>query len=255
MDAYGAQLQFFDPDITNAVSGEERRQAEGVEMIPSENYTYPEVLAALGSVLTKQVLRRLSWPALLSRPLPEEQMTARPIVLGVFVSDKHSFNKYRRESINLLERLGVEGDAHCGKLVQHLWDAKKDPLRPNFRQVHLIHSELLDEVNARGFNVLPGDLGENITTRGIDLLGLPTGARLQIGEDAVVEVTGLRSPCVQINTFQEGLLEAVIERRKGVGLIRKTGVMSVVIRGGVIRNGDAIEVRLPDGPHEPLAPV
>jgi MOSC domain-containing protein YiiM len=182
-------------------------------------------------------------------------MTARPIVLGVFVSDKHSFSKYRRESINLLERLGVEGDAHCGKLVQHLWDAKKDPLRPNFRQVHLIHSELLDEVNARGFNVLPGDLGENITTRGIDLLGLPTGARLQIGEDAVVEVTGLRSPCVQINTFQEGLLEAVIERRKSVGLIRKTGVMSVVIRGGVIRNGDAIEVRLPDGPHERLAPI
>ena len=168
-------------------------------------------------------------------------MTARPIVLGVFVSDKHSFSKCRRESINLLERLGVEGDAHCGKLVQHLWDAKKDPLRPNFRQVHLIHSELLDEVNARGFSVLPGDLGENITTRGIDLLGLPTGARLEIGENAVVEVTGLRSPCVQINTFQEGLLEAVIERRKGVGLIRKTGVMSVVIRGGVIRNGDAIE--------------
>ena len=181
-----------------------------------------------------------------------------PLYPGDFVgigSDKHSFSKCHRESINLLERLGVEGDAHCGKLVQHLWDAKKDPLRPNFRQVHLIHSEFLDEVNARGFNVLPGDLGENITTRGIDLLGLPTGARLQIGEDAVVEVTGLRSPCVQINTFQEGLLEAVIERRKGVGLIRKTGVMSVVIRGGVIRNGDAIEIRLPDGPHEPLAPV
>ena len=113
----------------------------------------------------------------------------------------------------------------------------------------------LDEVNARGFNVLPGELGENITTRGVDLLGLPTGARLQIGEEAVVEVTGLRSPCVQVNTFQEGLLEAVIERRKGVGLVRKTGVMSVVIRRGVIRNGDAIEVRLPDGPHEPLAPV
>jgi MOSC domain-containing protein YiiM len=182
-------------------------------------------------------------------------LNATATVLGVFANSAHTFTKHAQASITLLEGLGVEGDAHCGVTVQHIYDAKKDPSRPNLRQVHLMQAELFDEVNAKGFSVRPGDLGENITTRNLDLLGLPAGTLLQIGETAVVKVTGLRTPCIQIERFQTGLVEAVFERIPGRPIIRKTGVMSVVVVGGVVHPNDTIAVRLPDGERLPLEPV
>lgn len=148
----------------------------------------------------------------------------------------------------------MEGDCHAGVTVQHRSRVTRDPDQPNLRQVHLIHSELLDELASRDLTVAPGDLGENITTRGLDLLALPKGARLTIGE-AVIEITGLRNPCQQLNLFQPGLMYAVLDRDAEGGLVRKAGVMGIVVAGGEIRPGDVIAVDLPPPPHRPLAPV
>jgi MOSC domain-containing protein YiiM len=139
--------------------------------------------------------------------------------------------------------------------VKHRSRVARDPDQPNLRQVHLIHTELHDALVAQGFSIEPGDMGENITTRGIDLLALPTGARLRIGGSAIVEVTGLRNPCRQLNAFRPGLMEATLERTPDGALIRKAGVMGVVLASGVVRPGDIIVVEAPDGPHRPLAPV
>ncbi|MGL4575419.1 MAG: MOSC domain-containing protein [Burkholderiaceae bacterium] len=178
-----------------------------------------------------------------------------PSVIAVHAHPSHAFSKAAQSQINLLAGLGVEGDAHCGALVKHRSRVAQDPTQPNLRQVHLIHAELFDELRAQGFAVAPGDLGENISTRGIKLLSLPTGARLRIGSDAIVEVTGLRNPCGQIENFQTGLLAAVLGRGSNGELIRKTGVMGVVIAGGVVRAGDAIAVELPVGEHRALERV
>lgn len=175
-------------------------------------------------------------------------------VIGVHVSPTHSFTKPDVESINLLEGLGVEGDAHCGVTVQHRSRVAKDPSQPNLRQVHLIHAELFDDLAATGHEVGPGDLGENITVRGLDLLGLPVGTRLTIG-DAVIAVTGLRNPCQQINRFQDGLLKEVVRTEEDGTVVRLTGVMGTVARGGEVRAGDTVHVALPPGPHHPLAKV
>jgi MOSC domain-containing protein YiiM len=126
---------------------------------------------------------------------------------------------------------------------------------PNLRQVHLIHAELIDELEASGYRVFAGAMGENVTTRGVDLLGLPTGTRLRLGGDAVVEVTGLRNPCRQLNDFQTGLMNATLDRDADGNLVRKAGIMGVVITGGDVRPGDAIEVELPAGPRRTLEPV
>jgi MOSC domain-containing protein YiiM len=181
-------------------------------------------------------------------------MLAQPFVLGVFASRSHTFSKSARDAVTLIEGLGIEGDSHFGATVQHLYDARRDPARPNARQVHLIQAELLDEVNAKGFRVQPGDLGENVSTSGIDLLCLPARTRLTLGRDAVIELTGLRNPCFQIDKFQKGLL-AVVNNKAPGGTIRRAGVMSVVLQGGVVRPQDRITVELPDGPHEKLAPI
>ncbi len=173
-------------------------------------------------------------------------------VTAVSSNGEHSFSKPTRESITLLAGLGVEGDAHMGVTVKHRSRVAQDPTQPNLRQVHLIHEELFAEVRAAGFAVAPGELGENITTQGIDLLGLPVGTLLLIGGEAVVEVTGLRNPCLQIDGFSKGLLKEVVGRDEAGNLVRRAGVMSVVKAGGVVRPGDTIEVRLPDGPHRPL---
>ena len=167
----------------------------------------------------------------------------------------HGFSKAVQSGIRLLEGLGVEGDAHLGATVRHRSRVKKDPSAPNLRQVHLIHSELFDELRAAGFAVEPGELGENITTRGIDLLGLPAGTRLRFGGSAIVELTGLRNRCHQIDDFQPGLMSAVLGRDAAGGLVRKSGVMSTVIAGGAIEDGDAIVVELPALPHRALVPV
>ena len=172
-------------------------------------------------------------------------------VVAVAASPAHGFSKRPAGAVRLVAGLGVEGDAHAGTTVQHLSRVRVDPTQPNLRQVHLIHAELLDELAGEGFDLAPGALGENVTTRGLDLLGLPTGARLSIGAEALIEVTGLRNPCRQIEDFRPGLLDRVLLRTPG-GLVRRAGIMAVVRRGGEIRPGDAIGVVLPPRPHRPL---
>lgn len=173
-------------------------------------------------------------------------------VTTVSSSGTYSFTKPNRPSIRLLAGLGVEGDVHAGVTVKHRFRMEKDPSQLNLRQVHLIHEELFEELRGAGFTVAPGELGENVTTRGIDLLGLPTGARLRLGDEAVVEITGLRNPCAQIDTYQKGLLKQVVGRGEDGAVAYRSGVMSVVREGGTVRPGDSIEVELPDGPHQPL---
>lgn len=173
-------------------------------------------------------------------------------VVAVSKNAEYSFTKPNRDDITLLAGLGVEDDVHAGVAVKHRSRVAKDPTAPNLRQVHLIHEELFAEVAREGFAVAPGELGENITTAGLDLLGLPTGTLLRIGADAVVEVTGLRNPCSQIDDFQPGLLKQVVGRDASGALVRKAGIMGVVREGGVVRPGDPIEAVLPDGPHRPL---
>jgi MOSC domain-containing protein YiiM len=176
-------------------------------------------------------------------------------VLAVHRSSSHRFSKYAEEEITLIEGLGVAGDAHAGSTVKHRSRVARDPSAPNLRQVHLLHAELFDELVGRDHVVFPGDLGENITTRGLDLLALPAGTVLCIGDDARVEITGLRNPCSQIDRFQPGLTAAVLDRDEQGGLVRKAGVMGVVRHGGVVRAGDTIVVQFPPPPHHVLQPV
>ncbi len=176
-------------------------------------------------------------------------------VTAVSRSGSHTFSKPIQKSIRLLSGLGVKGDAHLGETVKHRSRVARDPAQPNLRQVHLIHAELHDELRTAGMPVSAGEMGENITTRGIDLLALPTGTRLHIGSAAVVEVTGLRNPCVQLDRFQPGLMAAVLGRDENGNLIRKAGIMGIVLRGGKIRPGDPIHVEPPPEPHRPLEPV
>ncbi|MET3292329.1 UNVERIFIED_CONTAM: MOSC domain-containing protein YiiM [Brevibacillus sp. OAP136] len=176
-------------------------------------------------------------------------------VVAVSVSETHTFSKHNQESIRLVSGLGVEGDAHAGATVKHRSRVAQDPTQPNLRQVHLIHAELLDGLQAAGFHVYAGQLGENVTTRGIDLLGLPAGARLYLGDEAVVEITGLRNPCPQIDNFQPGLLAEVLSRKEDGTLNRKAGIMGIVLASGDIRPGDSIRVELPPLPHKPLERV
>ena len=176
-------------------------------------------------------------------------------VIAVASDGSHNFSKPKRTSIRLIKGLGVEGDAHLGEKVQHLSRVRRDPESPNLRQVHLIHAELHDELHKKGFRVEAGQMGENITTRGIDLLGLPVNARLHIGPDAIVEVKGLRNPCAQLDGLQQGLMAATLDKDAAGSLIRKAGIMGIVIAGGEVKPGDAIRVELPDGLHLKLAPV
>lgn len=174
-------------------------------------------------------------------------------VIAVAVSLTHTMSKPAREHIRLLAGLGVEGDAHMGTTVKHRSRVRIDPTAPNLRQVHLIHAELFDELRTKGFDIAPGQMGENITTRGIDLLALPRGTRLHLGQ-AAIEITGLRNPCTQLDSIQPGLMEAVLERSSG-GLIRKAGVMAIVVASGDVHIATEIVVTPPLGNHEALRPV
>jgi len=176
-------------------------------------------------------------------------------VLAVSSGATHDFSKAGRAASRLLVGLGVVGDAHAGATVQHRSRVARDPDQPNLRQVHLIHAELHAELRVGGFAVAAGDMGENITTSGVALLDLPTGTRLRLGEAAVVAITGLRNPCAQLDGFQQGLMAATLDRDAEGNLIRKAGVMGVVVTEGVVRPGDSIVVELPPAPHLPLAPV
>ena len=176
-------------------------------------------------------------------------------VVSVSRDPEHRFSKEVVDDIVLVAGLGVEGDAHAGTTVQHRSRVARDPSQPNLRQVHLVHAELFDEVQDSGFEVAPGELGENVTTRGVDLLGLPRGAVLRLGPDAVVEVTGLRNPCVQIDGFEAGLMRELVTRDGTGQVVRKAGVMAVVLAGGRVAPDDGVVVELPDGEHEALQPV
>jgi MOSC domain-containing protein YiiM len=167
----------------------------------------------------------------------------------------HAFSKTPRDVIRLVAGTGVEGDAHRGERVQHRSRVARDPTQPNLRQVHLIHEELFSLLSERGFPLEPGLLGENVTTRGIDLLALPVGAKLRLGETAVVSITGLRNPCRQLDGLRPGLLAAVCDRDAEGQLVRLAGVMAVVLESGELRPGDAILTELPAPPHRPLEPV
>ncbi|MFV2022544.1 MOSC domain-containing protein [Micromonospora sp. LOL_023] len=179
-------------------------------------------------------------------------MDVQPVVVAVSFDGGHRFSKPVVNEITLLAGLGVAGDAHAGVTVKHRSRVAANPTQPNLRQVHLIHGELHDELRAQGFAVDPGQLGENVTTRGLDLLALPRGTLLRLGPHAVVEVTGLRNPCQQINTFRPGVLKAVLDKDEAGNLVRKAGIMSIVLDGGPVRAGDLITVELPALPHLPL---
>ena len=176
-------------------------------------------------------------------------------VVAVSRDDRHRFSKPVVDSITLVEGWGVEGDVHAGPTTQHRYLLKKDPGRENLTQVHLIQAELFAELAGRGFDVGPGNLGENVTTSGIDLLTLPLGTRLHLGADAVVEITGLRSPCSLINKFQDGLMKALISRDEDGHVVRKSGVMGIVVAGGAIGGGDDVRVELPAEPWVELGVV
>lgn len=178
-----------------------------------------------------------------------------PTVIAVSRDGGHRFSKTAVDVVTLLAGLGVAGDAHAGVTVQHRSRMAADPTQPNLWQVHLLHAELFDELRVQGFVVGPGQLGENITTCGLELLGLPRGSRLRIGATAVVEVTGLRNPCAQIDNFMPGLLKAVVRRASDGSLVRKAGIMGIVTAGGDVAPKDVIKVELPEGPHEPLERV
>lgn len=173
-------------------------------------------------------------------------------VIAVASDSGHNFSKTIKPTITLVAGLGVKGDAHSGVTVKHRSRVAIDPTQPNLRQVHLIHSELFDEVAGKGLTVIPGEMGENITTRGVDLLSLPQGAKLHIGKEAIVEITGLRNPCSQIDKFQKGLLKACLDKDENGSIVRKSGVMSIVVKGGPVCQGDLIKIVLPQGEHKSL---
>lgn len=175
--------------------------------------------------------------------------------MAVSSNPEHALGKFRRDEIRLLAGLGVEGDAHAGATVQHRSRVARDPSQPNLRQVHLLQAELLEELALGGRPVEPGEMGENVTTRGLDLLALPTSTRLRLGRQAVVEVTGLRNPCAQLDGLYPGLMQAVLGRDQEGALVRRAGVMAVVIEGGPVRPGDLIVVELPALPQGRLEPV
>lgn len=176
-------------------------------------------------------------------------------VVAVHARGGHSFSKDTVRTVELIAGHGVRGDGHCGVTVQHRSRAAKDPTQPNLRQVHLMHAELFAELEGLGFSVSPGQMGENVTTSGIDLLGLSVGTELRLGSDAVVRLTGLRNPCSQIEAFQPGLLAAVLGRNADGELVRKTGVMAIVVTGGIVRGGDPVTIASVPEHHVPLEPV
>lgn len=176
-------------------------------------------------------------------------------IVAVHRDGRHAFSKWPEPVITLVAGHGVQGDAHYGTTVQHRSRVAVNPAQPNLRQVHLLHAEMIDALRAEGFRVDPGTLGENITTRGLDILALPQGTRLRLGRQAVIEITGLRNPCRQLDRFQQGLTQALLDKDADGALVRKAGVMAIVVKGGDVHEDDSIKVTLPSGAHKPLMPV
>lgn len=176
-------------------------------------------------------------------------------VISLSKDQEHRFSKQTCDSLVFLEGLGIDGDAHCGATVKHRSRVKTDPLQPNLRQVHLVQAELLSELRAKGFLVEAGTIGENILTRGIDLLSLPKNTHLELGDEVILRITGLRNPCAQLDAYQEGLTQAVLDRDTDGNLVLKAGVMGVVVKGGTVHVSDLIVIRLPKKPYEKLERV
>jgi MOSC domain-containing protein YiiM len=176
-------------------------------------------------------------------------------VVSLSKDSDHNFSKEVCGSLIFLKGLGIEGDAHCGITVKHRSRVKANPTQPNLRQVHLVHSELISELQNSGFEVQPGTIGENILTSGVDLLSLPKNTILTLGSDVVLKVTGLRNPCAQLDNYQLGLTKAVLDKDEEGNLIRKAGIMAVVEEGGIVKVGDDIVIELPPKPHEALERV
>lgn len=190
---------------------------------------------------------------MVQHPFYDSRMFAT--ILSVSANRSHGFSKAIAAEIILIAGQGVEGDAHCGATVKHRSRVARDPTQANLRQVHLIHAELFAELTLKGFAVAAGDLGENITTFGIELLTLPVDTMLFLGDTAVVKLTGLRNPCAQLDQFMPGLMSAVLGRSADGALVRKAGVMGIVIQGGMVRGGDSIAVTLPPEPQFALERV
>lgn len=182
-------------------------------------------------------------------------MPAGPHIVAVHRSPKHGFSKHPQLALGLVAGLGAVGDAHMGATVQHRYDRRKNPKRPNLRQIHLIGAEFLAQLSEAGTPIRPGEMGENLTTSGLPLVHLPQGTRLHVGAQAVLELTGLRDPCVLIDRFRPGLLAEVNRRSAEAGTARQAGVMSVVLLGGLVQAGDCIRVELPPEPHQRLSVV
>jgi MOSC domain-containing protein YiiM len=176
-------------------------------------------------------------------------------VVSLSKAEGYNFSKNTYESLCFLEGKGIEGDAHCGETVKHRSRVKVDPTQANLRQVHLVHSELIAELQAKGFDIEAGTIGENVLTEGIDLLSLPTNTILKLGENVALQVTGLRNPCAQLDAYQKGLTKAVLDKDAEGNLIRKAGIMARVIAGGTVKREDTISVELPNPPHYPLEKV
>lgn len=180
----------------------------------------------------------------------------KPRILSVSARSGHHFSKTPQRSIRLLAGLGVEGDGHMGERIKHRSRARYNPALPNLRQVHLIDSGYIALMAAKGYAVAPGDIGENLLVAGIDLISMPQDTLLHLGGDgAVVRITGLRNPCIQMDRFMPGLMAASLDRDADGGLIRLTGVMGVVEGGGAVVPGDVVRVEMPEGEHLPLVPV
>ena len=178
--------------------------------------------------------------------------TERASVVAVSKDEYHRFSKVPCTQITLIKGVGVRGDTHSGVTVQHLFAVEQDPRQPNLRQVHLLQQEFLDQARDQGYELTPGDLGENILTDDLDLVGLWQDTLLHIGSQAVVRVSGLRNPCAQIDSFRPGLLQVAVRRDLKGDVVRKAGIMGVVTTGGVVHPGDEIEVEWPAQPHRRL---
>jgi len=176
-------------------------------------------------------------------------------VKAVSLSDKHTIRKFNRTYINIIPGFGVEGDAHAGNKVKHRYLVKKDPGRPNLRQVHLISMEIYKELQQKGFAIKPGDMGENITTEGIDIMNLPLDTKLQVGQEVELQITGIREPCSLLNHIENGLMKATISKSSGGTLLLKAGIMSIVIKGGIVAPDDTIKILLPPEPHHRMSTV
>jgi MOSC domain-containing protein YiiM len=176
-------------------------------------------------------------------------------VIALHVSSLHLFSKQEKSSLNLLQGLGIEGDAHMGATVKHRSRVATDPSQPNLRQVHLLHMEMIEDICSKGFDIKPGNVGENITTHGVDLINLPRHTRLHVGSTVILSVTGLRNPCSQLDNFQAGLTQAFLGKSADGKLIRKAGIMAIVLERGIVCQGDEIRVELPSLPHYVLERV